>query len=146
MNLANQSAQSGSRTHLNIRCDALGRKAPYHGLPPYWRRDLGDECLDDLARGTLRLGVDVRHHWDARMLNGERAQLWGEPLLGRLHERAVERRAHRKRHDPRRAERLGALAAAHDLGVGRKLARLGVRGRRGRAHQAPMPTGTAACM
>src|SRR4029077_5151507 len=42
MDLANQSAQDCARTHFNIRCDALGRKAAHHGVPAYWRRYLRD--------------------------------------------------------------------------------------------------------
>ena len=44
VDLADQSAQDRPRTHLNIRCDALRRKAPDDRFPAHRRRHLGDSA------------------------------------------------------------------------------------------------------
>ena len=98
VDLADQAAQHRAGTHLNIRCDALRRKAPHDGLPAHRRRHLRDERLD---RRRARRASARRRRWRrsarAESCDRERAQLGRQPLLGRLHQRAVERRAHRQR-------------------------------------------------
>src|SRR5438309_3163450 len=120
MDLANQPAQNGARTHLNIRGDALGRKAVHHRLPAYGRRHLRDQRLHCLSSRAFGFRVNVGDHRHARILDLERAQLRREPRLGGVHERAVERRADRQPDDPPRAELPGALA-----GPGNGIARAG---------------------
>ena len=68
VDLAHQAAQDRARTHLNIRCDALRRKAPDDGFPAHRRRHLRDQRLDRRARGALRLGVDVGDDRHARVV------------------------------------------------------------------------------
>ena len=104
-------------------------------------------------------------------LHRQRAQLGRQPLLGRLHQRAVERRAHRQRHRrawrraPSRARRARCTAAAapaittwpgavdvrraDHLALGRLLARAAApvpASSPRMAAIAPCPTGTASCM
>ena len=55
MDLADQSAQHGAGTHLNIRCDAFRRKARDDGLPAHGTRDLADEGLERLEDAVQRL-------------------------------------------------------------------------------------------
>ena len=114
VNLANQPAQHGARAHLNIRCDAIRRKAPDAFLPAHGRRHLPDERFDGRRSVAFRQRVDVRDDRHARMLRRHRAQLGCETILRRLHERAVERRAHRQRHDALRAKLLRPRACALD--------------------------------
>src|SRR5262245_54885791 len=59
MDFLHEAAQYRPWTHLNIRCDALRRKALDDRLPFDRRRDLADERLDCLGRGALRVRVDV---------------------------------------------------------------------------------------
>ena len=66
MNFSHEPAQYRPGPYLNIRCDALGRKARDDGLPADRRRDLRDERLDGRARVALRLGVHVGDDWHAR--------------------------------------------------------------------------------
>ena len=128
------------------------------------------------ARRSPRLAVAwaARPRWprrapmDAR--GRQRAQFGRQTILGRLHQRAMERRAHRQRNHPLRAERLRPLAGArdrrgvpgnHDLSGRveiRRASRLDLRplprtrARRPSASRpriaaiAPSPTGTASCM
>src|SRR3954452_9988703 len=46
MDLPDQTAQHRAGANLNIRGDALGRKATHDLLPTHRRRDLGDQRLD----------------------------------------------------------------------------------------------------
>ena len=106
MDLADQAAQHRARAHLNIRCDALRRKAAHDGFPPHRRRHLRDQRFDRGRRVALRLGVDVGHDRHARVAR-LRARADPAPgVLRRLHQRAVERRAHRQRDDAPGAQRL----------------------------------------
>ena len=102
--LLDQSAQTVARTHLNIRGDALGRKAPHDVFPAHRRRTCATSA--SIAR-RRRCASAPRRRWRrparADRAAAQRAQLGREPVLGRLHQRAVERRAHRQRH--RRASR-----------------------------------------
>ena len=64
------------------------------------------------AAVALRQRVDVGHDRDARICDAQRAQLRRQPLFGRLHQRAMERRADRQRHDALGAQRLCARSPA----------------------------------
>ena len=68
VDLAHQPAQHRPRTHLNIRCDALRRKAAHDGLPAHRRRDLATSASIAAARVALRLGVDVGDDRHARIV------------------------------------------------------------------------------
>ena len=58
--LRDQPAQHGAGPYLNIRCDALRRKAPHDRFPAYRRRHLRARAPRSAARGVaLRLGVHV---------------------------------------------------------------------------------------
>ena len=112
VDLPHEAAQHGSRTYLNIRCDALRRKAPYDRLPADRRRDLRDQRLDRVGGAALRFRVDVRHDRDVRIARRQRAQFRRQPRLRRSHQPAVERRAHCERNHTLRTERLRALPGA----------------------------------
>ena len=114
VNLAHQSAQHGARTHLNIRCDALRRKARDDGFPADRRRHLRTSA--SIAARASRFGSasTLATIGTRGRVRRQRAQLGRQAVLGRLHQRAVERRAHRQRHDAPGAERLGPLARARD--------------------------------
>ena len=60
VNLAHQPAQHRARTHLNIRCDAFGRKAADDGFPAHRRRHLRDQRLD---RRRARRASARRRRW-----------------------------------------------------------------------------------
>ena len=113
VNLPHEPAQHGARAHLNIRCDALRRKARARRPPsapattparqaPRW---LPAAVVLGSASTLATTGTRGSVIASARSSGASRS-------LGRLHQRAVERRADRQRHDPPRAERLGALAGA----------------------------------
>ena len=67
VNLAHEPAQHGAGTHLNIRCDALRRKARDDGLPAHRRRHLRDQRLD--GRGGRRASAR-RRRWRRRARRG----------------------------------------------------------------------------
>src|SRR5436190_1606417 len=90
MDLANQSAQDAAWTNLNIRCGPFRRKAADDVIPAHGRRHLRDERLHRTRGGTLRFGIDIGDDGDARFGRDEGTQFWSEPVLGRLHQRAVE--------------------------------------------------------
>jgi hypothetical protein len=96
------------------RGDAFRRKARHHILPAHGRRHLPHEGLDARGRLALRLSIHVGHDGDLRVARGQRAQLGREPRLGRLHQGAVERRAHWQGDDAPGAARLRLLARARD--------------------------------
>src|SRR4026208_2487789 len=106
MNSLDETAEHRSGTYLNIRGDALRRKTTDDGLPLHRRGHLSNQRFDSLFRRALRLTIHVRDDRDARLLEREPAQFRLEPLLGRLHERAVERRTHRQRYRAPGAKRL----------------------------------------
>src|SRR5213592_3631184 len=92
---------------------ALGRDAPHAVGPADRARHLPEEEGLDLRRGASHARVGVAHDGDRGIGDRDRAELAREPLGGRRHERAVERRAHRE-HDallptPGGGEREGAL-------------------------------------
>jgi hypothetical protein len=114
VDLAHQTAQDRAGTHLNIRTNAQRSKAPHDLLPPDGRGHLADQRLDCRTGRTLGFAVHVRHDGYAWIRNRQCAQLGRESLLGGLHQRAVERGAHRKRHDTACPERLHAFAGPRD--------------------------------
>jgi hypothetical protein len=118
VDLSHETAQHTARAHLNIRCDALRRKAADDRLPANRRRDLRNQRLDRGRRRSLGLGIDVGDNRHSGIRGSQRAQLRREPLFGGLHQRAVERRAHRQRNDAFCAERLRPVGRARD-GVAR---------------------------
>src|SRR5258708_35467410 len=56
MDFLHEAAQDRARTYFNIRCDALRRKAPHHGVPADRRRHLRDERLNRALRVAFGLG------------------------------------------------------------------------------------------
>src|SRR5688572_18642736 len=115
-NALDHSAQRFARPHFNISGDAFRRKALHQVLPSYWGCDLADQGVDRLARRAFGLSIDVRDHRNTRSVRPHRTQLRRQPLFGRLHQRAMEWRAHLQRHGPARTQRLGALAGPCDRG------------------------------
>src|ERR1043166_1957709 len=74
VDLLYEPAQDRAGTYLNIRCDALFRKALHDGLPADGRRHLRDERVDCTLCVALRLRVDVGDNRNARLAGCERAQ------------------------------------------------------------------------
>src|SRR5436190_3272796 len=114
VDLFDETAEHGAGAHLNIVGDAFRRKAADHLLPAHRRGHLPDERVDRGGRVALQLRVDVRHDGHARVLRAQRAEIRFEPILRRLEQRAMERRAHRERNHAPGPERPGALARALD--------------------------------
>src|SRR6516225_4077100 len=110
--LADQTAQHGAGTYLNIRCDAFERKPSHDVFPPDGCRHLAHQRINRGRRVALHRGVNIRDDWHARIGDSERAQLRFEPVLRRLHERAMKRGAHLQRNHAAGAERPGAFAGA----------------------------------
>ena len=81
MDLAHQPAQDGAWSHLNIRCDAFGRKALHDRFPSHRRRDLTHECLDGACGVPFRLRVDIRDNRYARIRRLQRPQFWRKAML-----------------------------------------------------------------
>src|SRR5262245_24297450 len=52
VNLPDETAEHGAGAHLNIVCDALGRKATHDLLPAYGCRHLADERVDGRGGGA----------------------------------------------------------------------------------------------
>ena len=160
IDLLDQPAQHRARAHLNDTCVTPSRRKAAHDVfPAHRRRHLPDQRLD---RRAARRASARRRRWrrpgTRGSCDGQRAQLRRQPILGRLHQRAVERRADRQRHRrawrraPSRARRRARTAAAcagdhhlpgrvevgraDDLALGRLLARLRDTSRR-RARESP---------
>src|ERR1051325_5052354 len=114
VDLLDETAEHGAGAHLNIVGDAFRRKAPHDLLPAHGRGDLPDERVDRRGGIALRLRVDVGHDRHARRLHAQRAQIRLQPILRRLEQRAVKRRAHGQWNHAPGAERFRALARARD--------------------------------
>jgi hypothetical protein len=114
VDLLHESGQNGPGTHFNICADALGRKPLHDVLPAHRRGHLADQRVDGRRGIALRFRIDVCNDGDSRGLDGQRAQLGRQPLLGRLHECAMKRGADRQRNHTFGAERLRALSGPPD--------------------------------